>query len=49
MQPSFNVQDLINEEFAENTDLLNQGDGESSSGSDAAPSDDNLQVDELQK
>jgi hypothetical protein len=39
---SFNIQDLINEEFAQDESLLNQGDGDSSSGSDAAPSDDNL-------
>jgi cytosolic carboxypeptidase protein 2/3 len=46
-KPNFNIQDLINEEFANDDSLLNQGDGASSSGSDDAPSDDNLQVEDL--
>jgi hypothetical protein len=40
--PPVNIFDAILEEFKENKALLEQGDGESSSGSDDMPSEDNL-------
>jgi hypothetical protein len=43
------INDIIMQELAEKKDLLRMGDGDSSSGSDSAPSDDNLDAAELIK
>ena len=40
---------MIMQELSENKNLLKLGEGDSSSGSDSAPSDDNLPQKELQK
>ena len=48
-KPVFNVFDGILDEFRENADLLDQTGGDSSSGSDDMPSEDNLQVEDLAK
>lgn len=44
-----NIFDAILEEFKENKALLEQGDGESSSGSDDMPSEDNLPAEVIVK
>lgn len=44
-----NFANLINNELNSNKSLLAQADGDSSSGSDSAPSEDNLQAEELIK
>jgi hypothetical protein len=40
---------LLLDELRENRDLMKKGDGDSSSGSDDAPSEDNMQPDEIVK
>lgn len=40
---------LLMEELRENRELMKKGDGDSSSGSDDAPSEDNLKPDEIVK
>jgi len=46
-EPNFN--EALMNELKSNKQLLNQGDGDSSSGSDSQPSEDNLQAEELVK
>ncbi len=43
------LRNLLAEELKENDELLKGGDGDSSSGSDDAPSEDNLSMDEIAK
>jgi hypothetical protein len=40
---------LLTEELKQNKELLSKGDGDSSSGSDSAPSDDNLKPEDIAK
>ena len=40
---------LLAEELKSNKDLISKGDGDSSSGSDSAPSEDNLKPEEIVK
>ena len=48
--PGLNIKDAIMGEINNNADLLNNtGGDESSSGSDSAPSEDNMQAEELVK
>jgi len=48
--PGLNIKDAIRGEINNNADLLNNtGGDESSSGSDSAPSEDNMQAEELVK
>ena len=49
-EPAFNIKDAINSELNANKALLaGSGGDESSSGSDSAPSEDNMQAEELVK
>ena len=43
------ISQLILDELTENKELIKQGDGDSTSGSDSAPSEDNLSLVELNK
>lgn len=49
INPFSSFKALICNELKENKDLLKKGNGDSSSGSDSAPSDDNLEPEEIIK
>jgi hypothetical protein len=45
--PQFNIKNFISDEIKGNTELMKEGDGESSCGSDDAPSEDNLEIEDI--
>ena len=46
-EDTFTVRNFLMRELRENQDLIEDGNGDSSSGSDDAPSEDNLEVEEI--